>query len=406
MDKSLKIKFQKNTKIFKKNVLVRVDLNVPVVEGKITDLTKIYSLKETLLNLIQNENKIFLLSHFGRPRGVFKKELSLQNIVNEIKNVFKLNKLYFVKDYLGNEIQNTINLMNNGEVCLLENIRFHEEEENNIESFAKKLSYNFDVYINDAFSSSHRSHSSIVGVTKFLPSYAGLMFEKEINALNSILNTSNKPALGIIGGSKVSTKITILENLVKKLDYLVIAGGMANTFLASKSIDVGLSKVEEKYFNLIKNIKSNALKSGCKIILPIDVVTSKSLNDKNSVYETSVEKIKKNYIAFDIGSKSCKEIIKLFSEVKTVLWNGPLGAFEYEPFDNSTKIISKNLSIVSKKKQLNVVIGGGDTVSSISNLGVIEDFSYVSTSGGAFLEWLEGKELPGIHSLKHNQLFL
>ncbi|PPR40747.1 MAG: Phosphoglycerate kinase [Alphaproteobacteria bacterium MarineAlpha5_Bin12] len=402
MDKALEIKFQKNTKIFKKNVLVRVDLNVPVVKGKISDFTKIYSLRETLLNLIKNKNKIFLLSHFGRPRGVFKKELSLQNIINEIQNSLKLNKLYFVKDYFGKEIEDTIKLMHTGEVCLLENIRFHKEEEKNIESFAEKFSYNFDVYINDAFSASHRSHASIVGITKFLPSYAGLMFEKEINALNSILNKSNKPALAIIGGSKVSTKITILENLVKKLDYLVIAGGMANTFLASKSIDVGLSKVEEKYFNLIKNIENNALESGCRIILPTDVITSKSLGDKNSVNETLVEKIKKNHQAFDIGSQSCAEIIKLFSEVKTVLWNGPLGAFEYKPFDNSTKIISTNLSLISKKKQINVVIGGGDTVSSINNLGVIEDFTYVSTSGGAFLEWLEGKELPGIYSLKHN----
>ena len=402
MDKALEIKFQKNTKIFKKNVLVRVDLNVPVVKGKISDFTKIYSLRETLLNLIKNKNKIFLLSHFGRPRGVFKKELSLQNIINEIQNSLKLNKLYFVKDYFGKEIEDTIKLMHTGEVCLLENIRFHKEEEKNIESFAEKFSYNFDVYINDAFSASHRSHASIVGITKFLPSYAGLMFEKEINALNSILNKSNKPALAIIGGSKVSTKITILENLVKKLDYLVIAGGMANTFLASKSIDVGLSKVEEKYFNLIKNIENNALESGCRIILPTDVITSKNLGDKNSVNETLVEKIKKNHQAFDIGSQSCAEIIKLFSEVKTVLWNGPLGAFEYKPFDNSTKIISANLSLISKKKQINVVIGGGDTVSSINNLGVIEDFTYVSTSGGAFLEWLEGKELPGIYSLKHN----
>tara|TARA_Y100001970_G_scaffold51518_1_gene65157 strand:+ start:511 stop:1719 length:1209 start_codon:yes stop_codon:yes gene_type:complete len=402
VDKALEIKFQKNTKIFKKNVLVRVDLNVPVVKGKISDFTKIYSLRETLLNLIKNKNKIFLLSHFGRPRGVFKKELSLQNIINEIQNSLKLNKLYFVKDYFGKEIEDTIKLMHTGEVCLLENIRFHKEEEKNIESFAEKFSYNFDVYINDAFSASHRSHASIVGITKFLPSYAGLMFEKEINALNSILNKSNKPALAIIGGSKVSTKITILENLVKKLDYLVIAGGMANTFLASKSIDVGLSKVEEKYFNLIKNIENNALESGCRIILPTDVITSKSLGDKNSVNETLVEKIKKNHQAFDIGSQSCAEIIKLFSEVKTVLWNGPLGAFEYKPFDNSTKIISTNLSLISKKKQINVVIGGGDTVSSINNLGVIEDFTYVSTSGGAFLEWLEGKELPGIYSLKHN----
>jgi len=402
VDKALEIKFQKNTKIFKKNVLVRVDLNVPVVKGKISDFTKIYSLRETLLNLIKNKNKIFLLSHFGRPRGVFKKELSLQNIINEIQNSLKLNKLYFVKDYFGKEIEDTIKLMHTGEVCLLENIRFHKEEEKNIESFAEKFSYNFDVYINDAFSASHRSHASIVGITKFLPSYAGLMFEKEINALNSILNKSNKPALAIIGGSKVSTKITILENLVKKLDYLVIAGGMANTFLASKSIDVGLSKVEEKYFNLIKNIENNALESGCRIILPTDVITSKSLGDKNSVNETLVEKIKKNHQAFDIGSQSCAEIIKLFSEVKTVLWNGPLGAFEYKPFDNSTKIISANLSLISKKKRINVVIGGGDTVSSINNLGVIEDFTYVSTSGGAFLEWLEGKELPGIYSLKHN----
>ena len=397
------MKFQKNLDVRNKNILLRVDLNVPKIKGKIIDDFKIIALKKTLEDLVNKNNKIFLLSHFGRPKRKKDPNFSLKFLTNKIEKTFKLGKINFINNCIGEKIKNKIRTMRYGEICLLENVRFHNEEESNDKYFSKKLSENFDIYINDAFSASHRRHSSIVGVTKFLPSYAGFLLEKEITALENIIKNIKKPAMAIIGGSKVSTKIFILKNLVKNFDYLVIAGGMANTFLAAKGYNIGSSDVEKKFFKEVIKIEKNASKNSCNLILPTDVIAASKLINAKDAKSYLINNINKNKKIFDIGMDSCFTINKLFSKVKTILWNGPLGAFEYKPFDNSTKIVSKFLAAKVKEYNLNVVLGGGDTIASLKNLDVIDKFSYVSNSGGAFLELLEGKKLPGIVALQSNK---
>ena len=397
------MKFQRNLEAKKLNILLRVDLNVPTFNGKVIDDTKIIALKKTLEDLIRKKNKIFLLSHFGRPKGKINHNFSLKFLSNRIEKTFKLGKVNFLDNCIGSKIKKKIIAMKYGEICLLENVRFHEEEENNNIYFSKKLSENFDIYINDAFSTSHRCHSSIVGVTKFLPSYAGYLFEKEITELENVMKSTCKPTMAIIGGSKVSTKISILKNLVKNFDYLIIAGGMANTFLAAKGYNVGSSNIEKDFFKEVIKIEKNSLKRSCNLILPTDVIASSKLINAKDAKRYSINNINENKKIFDIGPNSCNTINELFSKVRTVLWNGPLGAFENKPFDNSTKIISKFLISKINKYNLKVILGGGDTIASLKNLNVLDKFSYVSNSGGAFLEWLEGKKLPGIIALEKNK---
>ena len=398
------MKLQKNLNLIKKNVLLRVDLNVPKINNKLNDDSKIIVIQDTLKDLVNKNNKIFLLSHFGRPKAKRDSKYSLKFLTKILKKFFVKTKITFLDSYIDQKISKKISLMKFGEICLLENVRFHKGEKNNTKNFSKKLSKNFDIYINDAFSASHRSHASIVGVTKFLPSYAGLLFEREFTALTNFINNPKKPSMAIIGGSKVSTKILLLKNLVNHLDYLVIAGGMANTFLAAKNYDVGKSFVEKDFFKEVKKIERNAKKSGCKLILPLDVITSSKLINAKDVKKSDINRVEKNKIIYDIGNKSCEKLTRIFSKVKTVLWNGPLGAFEYKPFNSSTTMVAKFLSKNIKKYGINVIVGGGDTIASLKNLNVINKCSYVSTSGGAFLEFLEGKELPGIKALKKNKL--
>ena len=398
------MKLQSNLKISKKNVLVRVDLNLPRLGKKITDYSKIYLLKKTIKDLINRKNKIFLLSHFGRPNGKVDHNYSLKFILKELQSSLGIKKINFVNDCVGIKIKNKILKMKYGEICLMENIRFYKQEEKNDKNFCKRLSKNFDYYINDAFSASHRKHASIVGITKFLPSLCGLSFEKEILALERFLKNPKKPVMSIIGGSKVSTKLVLLKNLVKNTDYLVIGGGMANTFIASKGYDLKNSFIEHNCFRHVKIIEKNANKYGCKIILPTDFVTAKKLSNTKKVIKTNLNNIGENQMILDIGKDSCMKIKKLIPNVKTVLWNGPLGAFEYFPFNYSTEEIAKQLSLLSKQKKIKVIVGGGDTLASCKNLNVLKDFAYVSTSGGAFIEWLEGKNLPGILALKKNNL--
>ncbi len=398
------MKFQKNLNVSKKNILLRVDLNIPTKNNKIIDNSKIIALKKTIKQLISRKNKIFLLSHFGRPEGKRNERFSLHFLLNEIKKNWypDINKITFIDDCIGNKIKSKMSSMQDKEICLLENVRFYKEEIENKISFSKKLSANFDYYINDAFSCSHRKHSSIVGVTKFIPSYAGFLFEKEIVNLKKITNNTARPSMGIIGGSKISTKIKVLNNLAKNLDYLVIGGAMANTFLAAKGYELESSLVEKKFYNEVHKIEKVALKKGCKLILPIDLVTSFNLKDIDNIKNCKLNNIEKNRMALDIGRDSCNYIINLFNKVKTVLWNGPLGAFEYKPFDYSTIEVAKKLAAKARNNNINVVIGGGDTLAALKNLDLNNKYTYVSTSGGAFLEWFEGKELPGIKALNNN----
>ena len=397
------IKFQSRFKIQKKNIILRVDLNVPIINNRISDTSRIIAIKKTINNLLKNNNKVFLVSHLGRPSGKKNKKYSLKLIRNKIKEILKVNKLHFFDDNFGQKLKKKISIMKFGEVCLLENIRFYKQEEKNDLKFAKNLSNNFDLYINDAFSASHRYHSSVVGLTKFLPSYAGLLFENELLNLEKLFDNSRKPNMAIIGGSKVSTKISIIEKLICSFDYLVIGGGMANTFLAANNYYLGKSFTENTFIKKVKKIQKLAITKKCKILLPKDLVIAKKLKNNQKDFEIcSINNIKVDYAAYDIGPESIDNIKKLFSKVKTIVWNGPLGAFEYRPFDKSTKEISNSLAVAKKRHKLTVVIGGGDTIASIKKVNLLKKYSYVSTSGGAFLEWLKGNSLPGIKALKNN----
>ena len=383
------------------NILLRVDFNVPKKNNQILDNSKILASKKTITKLIDSKNKIFIVSHLGRPINNKDKNFSTIFLIKELKKIFKLKKIYFCENYDNLKINKIIKQMNFGEICLLENIRYYKEEINNNKIFAKKLSKNFNIYINDSFSSSHRNHSSIVAITKYLPSYAGFLLEKELYYLNKFLSNPKKPSMAIIGGSKISTKISLLKNLVKKMDYIVVGGGMANTFLSAEGLNLRNSLFEKDYLTLAKKIRSLSLKHNCKLILPSDLkVLIKS--KKKLVMNLKVDSLKLNSRAMDIGTQSCKEICDLIDRVKTVLWNGPLGVFEIPPFDRSTKKIAQKLSNSCKKTNLKVIIGGGDTLASINKLGISKNYTYSSTSGGAFLEWLEKGKLVGICALKKN----
>ena len=294
------MKFQKILSATKKNIIVRVDLNVPTYNNRISDNSKIIVLKKTLTDLITKNNKVFLLTHFRRPCGSYNSNYSVEFLAEEIKNILNISNIYFVNDCIGSKVKETIFKMNYGEICLLENVRFHKKEEENDLNFSKKLSQNFDIYINDAFSASHRIHASIVGITKFLPSYGGLLFEKELIALNNVLKVPKKPIMAIIGGSKISTKISLLENLVTNLDYLVIAGGMANTFLASQGYNLGKSTIETNLFDKAIEIQQKAKKFGCKIILPIDLVTASSMKNAKDTIKSSLKDVNDEHLVLDI----------------------------------------------------------------------------------------------------------
>ncbi len=392
----------RNLNFINKRIIVRVDLNVPVFKDKITDHSRIYAILPTLEKLIKNKNKVFLIAHFGRPKGQVNKKYSIEFLCEELKKILNLNTIYFLGSCEKKIIETKISEMKFGEICLLENIRFNMEEEKNDLKFSQQLSASFDIFINDAFSASHRNHASITGITNYLPSYAGISFSKEIEHLDKFLENSNKPNLAIIGGSKVSTKIKVLENLVELFDSIVIGGAMANTFLLSNNYKVGSSLVENDFVDLSKDIQKKAEINNCKIILPIDVVCSKNLEDRESVETYSINKIPNNQMILDVGEQSTKLISDEILKSKSVLWNGPLGAFEYSPFDKSTISVANIIQNFSEKFQLVALAGGGDTLAAIKKAEANEAFKYLSTAGGAFLEWLEGNKSPGFIALRDN----
>ena len=385
-----------------KKIIVRVDLNVPVLEGTITDHSRIHAILPTLEKLIKNKNKIFLIAHFGRPKGQVNKTYSIEFLCSELKKFLNLNTIHFLANCEKKIIETKIAEMDMGEICLLENIRFNAEEEKNDLNFSKVLASSFDIYINDAFSASHRNHASIVGITKYLPSYAGLSFSKEIENLDKFLENSNKPNLAIIGGSKVSTKIKVLKYLVEIFDSIVIGGAMANTFLLSNNYNVGSSLIENDFINLSKEIQKKAKEKKCKILLPIDVVCSKDLQDKSNIKTYNINDVPKDQMILDIGEQSTKLISNEILKSQSVLWNGPLGAFEYSPFDKSTISVANIIKDSSNNTQINSLAGGGDTLAAIKKANANNAFNYLSTAGGAFLEWLEGNKSPGFLALKEN----
>ena len=391
--------FSSDISVSGKRVIVRLDLNVPINNSKIDDDTRIKAIEPFINKLIENKAKVILLSHLGRPKGKAVSELSLKPIFNYLEK--KLNgKIYFYQEKIDSKAVDASNKLKPGEVLLFENIRFFKEEEGDEETFAKNLSRLGDIYINEAFSCSHRKQASIHKITRFIDSYGGPLLEKEIQSINLIIKNKKKPVTCIIGGSKVSTKINILSSLSKKADNLVIVGAMANNFLKFKGINVGKSLIEEGSENIVKNINTLAAKNKCNIIIPVDWNTSSSVNG-NPLYK-SLKDMGSEDMILDIGKSTIDLISKTIDNSNTVFWNGPAGYYENKNFSTGTLSIANKIAENTKSKSLISIVGGGDTVAAIKNTGLENVFTHLSTAGGAFLESLEGKELPGIKVLKKN----
>ena len=381
-----------------KKVLLRVDLNVPMENGIISDFSRINSVVPSIKKIRSLGGITILISHLGRPKGKYKEELSLKPIVPALENIINL-PVHFSSELIGTNVLKTISELKSGDILLLENVRFFSEEENNDEDFSKKLSKLGDIFCNDAFSASHRTHVSTVGIAKFLPNCVGCLMKKEMKALESALKKPLKPLTAVVGGAKISTKLDLLSNLIKKVDYLVIGGGMANTFLYAQGYQIGKSLYEKNLKDVALNVIKESKKYNCKILLPDDVIVASEFiaNAKSRVKE--IKNIKSEELILDIGPTTCDKINKIFSLSKTLIWNGPMGAFEIEPFDKGTIKTSKFAANLTKKGELISVAGGGDTVSALNKSKVSQDFTYLSLAGGAFLEWMEGKELPGVEIL-------
>lgn len=383
-----------------KRVLVRVDLNVPMEEGRVTDATRIDRILPTIREIADKGGKVILLAHFGRPKGVDPKE-SLKPVAAELAK--RLGRpVGFADDCIGDAAKRAVDAMKNGEIVCLENTRFHKEEEKNEADFVKALAANGDVYVNDAFSAAHRAHASTEGLAKVLPAYAGRTMQAEIEALANALEQPVRPVLAVVGGAKVSTKLELLGNLVKKVNILVIGGGMANTFLAALGKAVGKSLCEKDLLDTARAVLDTAKASGCEIVLPIDATVASEFKAHAANRVVSVDAVGADDMILDIGPQSINAVAAKLSTAKTLVWNGPFGAFELEPFDTGTNAVAKEAARLTKAGQLLSVAGGGDTVAALNHAGAADDFTYVSTAGGAFLEWLEGKPLPGVDALRRS----
>jgi len=391
--------FSKDIPVNGKRVIVRLDLNVPINNSKIDDDTRIKIVEPFINKLIENKAKIILLSHLGRPKGKIISELSLKPIFNYLEK--KLNgKIYFYQEKIDDKAVNASNKLKSGEVLLVENIRFFKEEENDDENFAKNISKLGDIYINEAFSCSHRKQASIHKITKFIDSYGGPLLKKEIQSINLIIKNKKKPVTCIIGGSKISTKINVLSSLLKNANNLIIVGAMANNFLKFKGVNVGTSLIEKGTENIVKDINTLAEKNKCNIIIPVDCNTSSSVNGDPSY--KSLKEITSEDMILDIGKSTIDLINKTIDASNTVFWNGPAGYYENKNFSTGTLSIAKKITENTKSKSLISIVGGGDTIAAIKNTGLKNVFTHLSTAGGAFLECLEGKELPGIKVLTKN----
>lgn len=379
-------------------ILIRADLNVPVQDGKVSDATRLERVAPTLKELAGKGARVIVLSHFGRPKGVPEAKYSLKPIAEALSGVVG-SKVGFAEDCIGDAASKAVGTMQPGTILVLENTRFHAGEENNDPEFAKALAKNGNVYVNDAFSCAHRAHGSTEGITHFLPSYAGRAMEAELAALDAALGNPKRPVVAIVGGAKISTKISLLGNLVKKVDALVIGGGMANTFLAAQGKKVGKSLCEPDLFDTARHIMANARAAHCDIVLPTDVVVAKELKAGVSARTVSVDEVPEDEMILDVGEDTLAHLAARFETASTVVWNGPLGAFEIPPFDRGTVAAARIVAMRSKQGELISVGGGGDTVAALNEAGAAEDFTYVSAAGGAFLEWLEGVELPGVAAL-------
>ena len=382
-----------------KRVLVRVDLNVPMADGKVTDATRIERVAPTILELSDKGAKVVLLAHFGRPKDGPSPEFSLEPVAKAAAKIVG-RPIGFATDCVGEEAAAAVDKMKDGDILLLENTRFHKAEEKNDPAFTKKLAANGDIFVNDAFSAAHRAHSSTEGLAGPLPAFAGRTMQAELDALEKGLGNPARPVVAIVGGAKISSKLDLLMNLVKKVDALVIGGGMANTFLAARGDDVGKSLCEHDLAPTARQIMIEAATAGCAIILPSDGVVAKEFKAGAKSEVVAISAVPADSMILDVGPKTVETINEWIDRAATLVWNGPLGAFEIEPFDKATVAAAKHAAKRTKAGKLVSVAGGGDTVAALNHAGVADDFTYVSTAGGAFLEWMEGKELPGVEVLE------
>ena len=390
--------FPKNLKIENKTIILRVDLNVPIKEKKIQDFTRISLVLPFLKELIKKKSKIILLSHLGRPKGKKDTNLSLLPIYKYLKEKLNTN-MYFYAGKVDSELKNKCSYLKNGEILLIENIRFFKEEIDNEEIFSKKISELGDIYINDAFSCSHRKQASVHGITKFINNtYAGPLLKEEVAAIDLVVKNKKEPVTCIIGGSKISTKINVISSLIKNVKNIVIVGAMANNFLIYKNYEIGKSLKEENSTSIIKKILQEAKEYKCNVIIPEDCLVSK--NFEGSSVTKNVKSVEKDDIILDVGPQTLKNIGKIIDSSNTVMWNGPAGYFENKNFAAGTNFIAKKISDNTSKNSLISVLGGGDTVAAINKSGLKLSFTHLSTAGGAFLEYLEGKDLPGLSVLK------
>jgi phosphoglycerate kinase len=385
-----------------KRVLIRVDFNVPIEGGKVADPTRISRVLPTIAKLAHEGAKVIVLSHLGRPKGVISPETSLKPVADKMKELMAGTTVRFIGDCLGEEARNGLRTLRPGDVAVLENVRFYPGEEKNDPNFAKRLAEHGDLYVDDAFSSAHRAHASIEAITRLLPSYAGLLMMAEITALGEALETPERPVMAIVGGAKVSTKIEVLTNLVARMDTLVVGGGMANTLLLAKGMKLGASFAEPDFVHTAKDVMARANAAGCAIVLPSDAVVAKALAEGADWQVCPVARVPQDAMILDFGPDSVAGLKRRLADIRTVLWNGPLGAFETPPFGAGTFAIAKEVARLTQEGKLISVAGGGDTVRALNEAHVADDFSYVSTAGGAFLEWLGGHELPAVAALARN----
>jgi len=384
-----------------KVALVRVDLNVPMQDGRATDLTRIEAVAPTILELADAGAKVLLLAHFGRPKGERSSTLSLSLVQGAVERVLG-REVMFISEIAGPVVTQSVGILQPGDIGMLENTRFWPGEEKNDPDLAKAIAANGDFFVNDTFSAAHRAHASTEGLAHLLPAYAGRAMEKELKALEVALGAPVRPVAAVVGGAKVSTKLAVLEHLVGKVQHLIIGGGMANTFLAARGVDVGKSLCEHDLAATAETILDAADQAGCTVHLPYDVVVAKEFAaNPPSLRTCSVHEVAADEMILDVGPQATEAFADVLKTCRTLVWNGPLGAFETPPFDTATVALAKTAAALTREGSLVSVAGGGDTVAALHHAGVAADFTYVSTAGGAFLEWMEGKELPGIAALEN-----
>ena len=384
-----------------KTVLLRADLNVPVKDGKVTDATRIERLAPTIEALIRKGAKVVVMSHFGRPKGKPDPALSLRPLVAPLEKAIGGGQVAFAADCVGEEARRVVTPLQPGQVALLENLRFHKGEETNSADFASALAELGDVYVDDAFSAAHRAHASIDALARLLPAAAGKLMEAELDALTAALDSPARPVIALIGGAKVSTKLDLLRFIIGRVDILAIGGAMANTLLLAQGREVGRSLCERGMIDTARQLVALAEGRNCRVILPEDAVVASELAPGVATREIAIDTVPRDAMILDIGAKTVARIGAALDEARTLVWNGPLGAFETPPFDRGTSAVAKRVAQLTRAGKLLSVAGGGDTVAALAAAGVTDELSYVSTAGGAFLEWLEGRELPGVAALSN-----